>query len=145
MFGKFALSSAMVLAMSSVTMAETVNWTALLDQAQATNLATQTKNAQGQAEGTLDTETGKLTYTVTFEDTSAAPTAAHFHGPAAMGADAPPVVTLESSNGMESPIAGEAMITPEQVQELLGGMWYINLHTEQNPAGELRGQVEKAM
>ena len=32
-------------------------------------------------------------------------------------------------------------LTDAQEAELLGGMWYFNLHTAQYPDGELRGQV----
>ncbi|MDN5785573.1 CHRD domain-containing protein [Pseudorhodobacter sp.] len=145
MLGKLALSTALVMSMATVALAETVKWTATLDQAQEVDQSTPVKNAGGMAEGTLDTETGKLTFNITFHDMSADPTAGHFHGPAAKGADAPPVVTLVESGGYATPINGEATVTPEQVKEILDGMWYINLHTDQNPNGEIRGQVEKAM
>jgi hypothetical protein len=36
---------------------------------------------------------------------------------------------------------GSAMLTEEQMNQLLQGRWYINLHTEQNKGGEIRGQV----
>jgi hypothetical protein len=34
-----------------------------------------------------------------------------------------------------------ATLTPEQATQLLGGQWYVNIHTEANPGGEIRGQV----
>jgi hypothetical protein len=41
----------------------------------------------------------------------------------------------------ENPIKGEATLTPEQAQQFIAGDWYINLHTQANPGGEIRGQV----
>ena len=65
-------------------------------------------------------------------------TAAHFHGPAGAGVNAPPVVNLTP---LESPITGSAVLTDAQVADLKAGRWYINIHTAQNPKGEIRGQV----
>jgi hypothetical protein len=31
--------------------------------------------------------------------------------------------------------------TEQQVTDLMGGQWYFNVHTAQNPTGEIRGQV----
>jgi hypothetical protein len=35
----------------------------------------------------------------------------------------------------------EANLTPEQVSSFLAGAYYINIHTQANPPGELRAQV----
>ena len=40
---------------------------------------------------------------------------------------------------------GSADITDEQISELEAGKYYVNVHTEQNPDGEIRGQLEAAM
>ena len=40
-----------------------------------------------------------------------------------------------------SPIEGTATITEAQAGSLLSGMWYVNIHTENHPGGELRGQL----
>jgi len=37
---------------------------------------------------------------------------------------------------------GETVLTVDQGRELLNRLWYINVHTEMNPSGELRGQVD---
>jgi hypothetical protein len=42
-----------------------------------------------------------------------------------------------------SPIDGTATLTADQVKDLLAGKWYFNVHTAQNPGGEIRGQIEK--
>ena len=91
--------------------------------------------------GTLDTATKKLTYDVTFKDLSGPATAAHFHGPAAAGANAGVVLPL--GNNPTSPITGSATLTDKQMADLQSGMMYVNVHTKENPGGEIRGQVEK--
>ena len=42
---------------------------------------------------------------------------------------------------LESPSVGSAILTPEQEGLLRAGLWYLNIHTAANPAGEIRGQV----
>lgn len=96
----------------------------------------------GSLEAAYDSETMEFTWTVTYEGLSGPAQAAHFHGPAAEGEDAPPVVPIEGD--LASPIEGSATLTEEQVTQLMDGMWYINIHTEQYPGGEIRGQVVQA-
>lgn len=94
----------------------------------------------GSATASLDTGTKVLTYTVTFEKLSGPATAAHFHGPAAKGENAGVVVPLGGPNPT-SPIHGTATLTDEQIKDLQGGKWYVNVHTAANKGGEIRGQV----
>jgi CHRD domain len=35
----------------------------------------------------------------------------------------------------------EATLTPEQAQQFSAGEWYINVHTQDHQAGEIRGQM----
>lgn len=93
----------------------------------------------GMVEATYDSDTNVLNYTVTYDGLTGEATAAHFHGPAAPGEKAPPVVPVEGP--LASPISGTATLTEEQEADLLGGQWYFNVHTAQYPDGELRGQV----
>lgn len=141
MFGKFALSSALVLSMAGIASAETINWIAALDQAQEVETLTAVEGAMGNAEGTIDTETGRMDFNITFSKLSGDLVAAHFHAPADVGENAGPVVDLNGDGGMASPIVGFATLTPEQIEEIKAGKWYVNLHTEANPDGEIRGQV----
>ncbi len=67
-------------------------------------------------------------------------TAAHFHGPAAVGVNAPPVVPIDVS----AVAKGSATLDDAQAKDLTEGRWYLNLHTAANPDGEIRGQVMKA-
>lgn len=95
----------------------------------------------GMVDATYDTASKKLTWTVTYSGLTGDATAAHFHGPAEAGKNAPPVVPLSGS--LASPIKGEATLNDAQAKELQDGMMYFNLHTAANKGGEIRGQVTK--
>jgi hypothetical protein len=100
-------------------------------------------NGTGTLTGTLDTTTNEFKYHVEFSGLTGPVVAAHFHGPAAAGANAKPQVPVKG-NPIVSPIDGQATLTPEQAKDLQDGKWYFNLHTQANPGGEIRGQIEKA-
>ena len=98
--------------------------------------------ATGMADLTFDPATRMLTWSVTSDWLSGAATMAHFHGPAAEGKNAPPVIWLsEKGAPVPNPIKGSATLTPEQAQQFTAGEWYVNVHTQANPGGEIRGQV----
>ena len=97
----------------------------------------------GALTATLDPETHEFKYHVEFSGLTGAVVAAHFHGPAAEGANAKPQLPIKGSP-IASPIDGKATLTPEQEKDLTDGKWYFNLHTAANPGGEVRGQVVKA-
>jgi CHRD domain len=95
----------------------------------------------GEATASLDTATHELTYDVTFTGFASDVTAAHIHGPAPEGKNAGVVVPL--GNTPTSPIHGSAKLTPEQEKELVAGMYYVNVHSKNNPGGAIRGQLTK--
>ena len=97
----------------------------------------------GHVEATVDTGSLKMTYHVTYDGLTGIASAAHFHGPAAKGANAGVLVPVAGKvmSGME----GSATLTPAQLKALEDGQMYFNIHTDANKAGEIRGQVEKAM
>jgi hypothetical protein len=97
----------------------------------------------GTLTATLDTKTNEFTYHVEFSGLTGPVVAAHFHGPAAAGANAKPQLPVKGSP-ITSPIDGKATLTAEQAKDLLAGKWYFNLHTAANPGGEIRGQVLKS-
>ena len=80
-----------------------------------------------------------MTWEVDYVGLSGPATAAHFHGPAAAGANAGVAVGLGPN--LDSPIVGSAEVTDAQAADLVAGRWYVNIHTAANPNGELRGQV----
>jgi hypothetical protein len=96
-------------------------------------------NGTGTATATLDGNT--LNYTVEYSGLSGPATAAHFHGPAEPGANAGVVVPFANP---ASPIKGTATLNDQQKADLMAGKWYANVHTQQNPGGEIRGQMQRA-
>jgi hypothetical protein len=96
-------------------------------------------NGKGTATATLNGNT--LEYTVEYSGLSGPATAAHFHGPADAGANAGVVVPFANA---ASPIKGTATLNDQQKADLMAGKWYANVHTQQNPGGEIRGQMQKA-
>ena len=97
----------------------------------------------GTLTGTLNTETNEFTYHIEFSGLTGPAVAAHFHGPAAEGANAKPQLPIKGSP-VTSPVEGKATLTAEQAKDLLDGKWYFNLHTAANPGGEIRGQIMKS-
>jgi hypothetical protein len=97
----------------------------------------------GTANLSYDPSTRVVTWTITFSGLSSDTTMAHFHGPAASGKNAPVKVWLsEKGAAVTSPINGSATLSPADAQEFLSGEMYVNVHTKNHPAGEIRGQVQ---
>lgn len=64
-------------------------------------------------------------------------TAAHIHGPGEIGVNAPAIIPLPNGQISNHSIT----FTDEQLAQIDIGMLYINIHTEQYPEGEIRGQL----
>ena len=92
----------------------------------------------GTLEATFDKGSNVLKWRVSYSGLTGAATMAHFHGPALPGANAGVAVPFPSA---ASPAEGSATLTPAQLADLMAGKWYVNVHTAQNPGGEIRGQV----
>src|ERR1700752_120758 len=129
-------------------------------QSEAAN-TTLKASLDGKSEVPPNTTTGTASITVTYDPTSkkiswdgtysgltGPVTAAHIHGPADPGKNAPPVVWLtkkgDPNPNFPSPFKGSAELTADQAKDLLAGKYYANIHTKANPAGEIRGQFEKS-
>lgn len=132
-----ATGAAVAVLLAAPALAETVTFNT--DLSGANEVPPVETPATGTAEASFDTETKELTWTVTYEGLTGPATAAHFHGPAGEEENAPPVVPVEGD--LASPIEGSATLTDEQATQLQDGMWYFNIHTDEHPDGELRGQL----
>ena len=100
-----------------------------------------TASGSGELLATLDTASKTLSYTLTFQGLTGPATAAHFHGPAKAGANAGVAVAI--GKDPVNPVTRKATLTDAQIKELESGMWYVNVHTEANKGGEIRGQMKK--
>jgi hypothetical protein len=96
----------------------------------------------GTADLTFDPATRVVAWKIPYSGLSSPSTMAHFHGPAKQGQNAPPVIWLSTQGSPPAnPMTGSATLTPEQAQQFSAGEWYVNVHTQSHPAGEIRGQV----
>jgi CHRD domain-containing protein len=137
--GLIGLALSGLVAANSAAVAETITYKAVLN---AQNQPTPNDSkGTGTAEVTYDTTSKTLTWTINFDGLTGPSTMAHFHGPAAPGANAG--VALMIGTNPTSPAKGTATLTDAQAADLQGGRWYINIHTEANRGGEIRGQVVK--
>jgi hypothetical protein len=101
-----------------------------------------TTKGSGTAELTYDPASRVVTWSISYSDLSGPATMAHFHGPAGSGANAPVTIWLSKQGApISSPIRGEATLSSAQAEQFTAGQWYVNIHTHDHPAGEIRGQV----
>ena len=99
-------------------------------------------SGSGTADLTYDPTTRVVTWNIPYSGLSSPTTMAHFHGPAAEGKNAPPVIWLNTQGAPPpNPMTGSATLTPDQAKQFSAGEWYVNVHTQSHPAGEIRGQV----
>ena len=102
----------------------------------------QNPSARGDATVTVDRGTKVAKWKVNYSGLSGPATMAHFHGPAEPGQNAPPVVWLSpKGQPVPNPIEGQEQLTDQQMADLLAGRYYVYVHTQANPGGEIRGQV----
>lgn len=72
---------------------------------------------------------------------------AHIHGPAGVDENAAPIFDFAAQHlfapdpSQGGVIIGGAVLDEAQAVDLLNGLYYVNIHTEANPAGEIRGQL----
>ena len=81
-----------------------------------------------------------LTITVRFNGLSSGVTAAHVHNaPVARRGGVAFAVDLGGASGTAGEIVDTVTLADDQLDELRGDRYYVQLHTENNPGGELRG------
>jgi hypothetical protein len=118
------------------------NISASMTPAQETGTLTGNPTGSGTTTGTYNATKNQLQYNVTWTGLTGTATLGHFHGPAAAGSNASPVITFNLINNASAGSAtGTINLTDAQEADLLAGKWYTNIHTATNGAGEIRGQV----
>ena len=123
--------------------AETIEFQAMLDQDQAVPAPTPVPEAGGRAYVTLETDSSEIAWEIEYYALSGDLVAIHFHGPAGPGETGDIAVAIDNTSEMAGKLTGSAQVTAEQAQQLMDGLWYVNIHTATNPAGEIRGQLIK--
>jgi CHRD domain len=90
---------------------------------------------------TLNRTTGTVTVTGTFTGLSSMATLAHIHGPAAVGMTAVPIMPLTVSMATSGTVTGTTTMTSPQMNDMMNGMTYVNIHSTMYPDGEIRAQI----
>src|SRR4051794_8610390 len=154
-----ALSCAMLLA-PYATQAAIVDFAAAMTPSQ--EVPPTVSGGFGGAVGVLNTDTNEFNWTVTVTGLTGPALNGHFHGNAPPGMNAsiilgfigspavpsPPLMTL--LNTLQGNTSGTYVgqvdldlvpaITPDLLNGLLNGQWYVNTHPAMFPGGETRGQ-----
>ncbi len=123
-------------ALSAGAIAADVMYTASLKSSQ--EVPPNDSKGSGTANLTYDPAAKKLSFKITYSGLSGPATAAHIHGPAEPGKNAPVVIVFDNP---ASPIEGSATLTDAQAADLSAGTDYINVHTAEHKGGEIRGQI----
>ncbi len=99
----------------------------------------------GSAAVTLDDVTGQVLVIGTFDSLIGTTTAAHLHGLAPAGANAGVLFPLVIDIGVTSGnFSGAGVLNAAQIQGMIDGETYLNVHTSFRGGGEIRGQVVPA-
>lgn len=96
----------------------------------------------GEAEVVFDSSAGILEWNLSVDNMTGI-TAAHIHAglPGENGGVVFPLYTGTVMFDSTHPISGTLTVSPDQATALAAGEYYVNVHTEINPGGEIRGQL----
>ena len=136
------LASTLLLALAAgPVQAQTFTFTAVLTSGQEPPPNTNTSKAFGVAFVTFNTDTGELCFSISYDEftLTSAETVAHFHAPAPPGVNAAVIIPLPPGSPKNGCVTPE--LTEDLKRELFRGLWYVNIHTEKNMGGEIRGQL----
>ncbi|MBK2126279.1 CHRD domain-containing protein [Fangia hongkongensis] len=109
--------------------------------------------ARGTSSYLFNPKTRELDFTIDYAGLSSAPFMAHFHlgsattnGPILQTIfgkpDKPAMPLIKDSQKQDyGVLTGKWIVPKDEVQDLLHGRIYVNLHTKLNPGGEIRGQL----
>lgn len=112
----------------------------------AQEVPVKTTPASGTADVSYNKKTRVLTYTVNWNALTGNPTGAHIHGTAAKGVNAPikhdffSLFPKTPSGTFTNAVMVDGVALKED--SLLMGFYYFNIHTQMNPGGEIRAQIE---
>lgn len=117
--------------------AETLNFKA--DLSGANEVPPSNVAGTGLVTVTFDTATKAITWKGSYSNLTGPASAVHIHAGEA-GKNGGIAVLLANE---KTPFEGTATLTEAQATELVAGRMYVNVHTNANKAGEIRGQLVK--
>lgn len=86
----------------------------------------------------------QISITCAYSGLTSSVNAAHIHGSAPAGENADVLFNFNFTGGTSGTIsAGPFTVTPSQVADIKAHRFYINVHTNQFPNGEVRGQIKR--
>jgi len=102
-----------------------------------------TTSATGSIDANYNRLTKTLSYSVAFSGLSDSAVAAHIHGLGEVGVAAPVLQTFTFPRRKAGSYSGSLLIDGVKFTEeyLLGGRYYINIHSKTYSGGEIRGQL----
>lgn len=116
--------------------AKATTFIALLNSGQEVPVGTST--AAGIAYLTLGDD-DRLCVSLSFGGLGSTLAAAHVHGPAVPGVSAPILFPFSTTNPINECVGP---LNNDQKKDLRRGLLYLNVHSVNLPAGEIRGQIE---
>lgn len=100
--------------------------------------------ASGFGTMTYDDVSNVFTWHIEFAGLPTPETAAHFHAPAPPGVNAAVVIPLPLGSPKDGSVDFDVQFglgAETREDQLLSGLFYVNVHTQEHPGGEIRGQV----
>ncbi|RRB13865.1 CHRD domain-containing protein [Larkinella knui] len=100
--------------------------------------------ATGLFTGKLDLTTNILAYSLSYTDLSAPSVVAHLHQASGVNGTGLVDIIIATGSNTSGSITGTTFpLRQAQVDSLVAGFYYVDLHTVAYPAGEIRGEVIK--
>lgn len=96
----------------------------------------------GRADFTLERESMRFSWTVTYKDLTSPAIRVAVHGPQTPGGEAGVLVDL-GGGGVQSPVKGSTILNDGQLRYLTTDRFYINITTPKYAKGEIRGQLQR--
>ncbi len=147
-----SIAAALLLFSFGASQAETIRFASTFNSHQevaGVNPNTPTQS-QATAKFIYSTTTHLLSYKIDYSDLSGKPIMAHFHlgargsnGPVIQTICGKPAPTLLGTCpiSVNSTLIGTWKVPDNQRQNLIAGKLFVNIHTDLNPKGEIRGQL----
>ena len=103
-----------------------------------------TSSATGLFTGKLDLATHVLDYSLSYSALSTPAVVAHLHKATGVNGTGLVDIIISTPSNTSGSVSGSTfLLSQNQVDSLLAGFYYVDLHTAAYPAGEIRGEVIK--